>query len=73
MTLIAWLVANTGIDEETADRVASAFLPDGHSRLGLRAIKNFAIHGRWRIELSRSGEGSRATTMRCNARRENSR
>lgn len=38
-TLIAWLVANTGLDEEPADRVASAFLPDGHSRLGLRAIR----------------------------------
>jgi CRISPR-associated endonuclease Csn1 len=38
-TLIGWLVAETGIDGETADRVASAFLPDGHSRLGLRAIR----------------------------------
>ena len=37
--LVAWLVANTGLDEETADSVASAFLPDSHSRLGLRAIK----------------------------------
>ncbi len=38
--LVDWLVENTGIDKETADRVTSAFLPDGHSRLGLRAIKN---------------------------------
>jgi CRISPR-associated endonuclease Csn1 len=37
--LIVWLVENTGLDEETADRVASAFLPDSHSRLGLRAIR----------------------------------
>jgi CRISPR-associated endonuclease Csn1 len=37
--IIGWLVANAGLDEDTADRVASAFLPDGHSRLGLRAIK----------------------------------
>ena len=37
--LIAWLTANTGLDEEAADRVTSAFLPEGHSRLGLRAIK----------------------------------
>lgn len=38
-TLIAWLVTNTGLDEETADCVASAFLPEGHCRLGLRAIR----------------------------------
>ena len=37
--LIEWLIVNTGIDETTADRVASAFLPDSHSRLGLRAIQ----------------------------------
>ena len=38
-TLIGWLVTHAGLDGETADRVASAFLPDGHSRLGLRAIR----------------------------------
>lgn len=37
--IIAWLVANAELDESTADRVASAFLPDSHSRLGLRAIR----------------------------------
>ena len=37
--LIVWLEANTALDEETADRVASAFLPDSHSRLGLRVIR----------------------------------
>jgi CRISPR-associated endonuclease Csn1 len=37
--LIVWLVANTELDGETADRVASAFLPDSHCRLGLRAIR----------------------------------
>lgn len=39
IALVNWLVANAGIDEETADRTASAFLPDSHSRLGLRAIR----------------------------------
>jgi CRISPR-associated endonuclease Csn1 len=38
-TLIAWLMTETGVDAEAADRVASAFLPDSHSRLGLRAIR----------------------------------
>lgn len=38
--LIIWLTENTGLDEETADRAASAFLPDGQCRLGLRAIRN---------------------------------
>lgn len=37
--LVAWLETNVGLDQETADRVASAFLPDSHSRLGLRAIR----------------------------------
>jgi CRISPR-associated endonuclease Csn1 len=37
--LIAWLAANTGLDEKSADGVASAFLPDSHCRLGLRAIR----------------------------------
>jgi CRISPR-associated endonuclease Csn1 len=38
-SLVAWLVANAGVDEAAAVSVASAFLPDGHSRLGLRAIR----------------------------------
>jgi CRISPR-associated endonuclease Csn1 len=37
--LISWLVANTGLDEKAADGVASAFLPESHCRLGLRAIR----------------------------------
>ncbi len=43
-TMIAWLVANAGIDEVTANHVASALLPDGHSRLGLRAIRKILPH-----------------------------
>lgn len=38
--IVAWLTSNAGLDTETADRVTSAILPDGHSRLGLRAIRN---------------------------------
>ena len=37
--LVSWLEANTELDGEKAERVASAILPDGHSRLGLRAIR----------------------------------
>jgi len=37
--LVAWLVAEAALDEAKAEAVASAFLPQGHSRLGLRAIK----------------------------------
>lgn len=37
--LIEWLVATTGLDAATAERVARTTLPDGHSRLGLRAIR----------------------------------
>jgi CRISPR-associated endonuclease Csn1 len=37
--LIAWLAAETGLESEAAARVANAFLPDGHCRLGLRAIR----------------------------------
>jgi CRISPR-associated endonuclease Csn1 len=38
--LVAWLTANTGLDEAAAERTASALLPEGHCRLGLRAIRN---------------------------------
>jgi CRISPR-associated endonuclease Csn1 len=38
-SLVGWLVQNTGVDEEAADRISSAFLPDSHCRLGLRAIR----------------------------------
>src|SRR5262249_14263656 len=34
-----WLTREAGLDTERAERVASAFLPDGHCRLGLRAIR----------------------------------
>jgi CRISPR-associated endonuclease Csn1 len=37
--LVEWLIAEAELDDATAERVASAFLPDGHSRLGLRAIR----------------------------------
>ncbi len=37
--LTEWLATEAGVDQETAARVASTFLPEGHSRLGLRAIK----------------------------------
>jgi CRISPR-associated endonuclease Csn1 len=42
--LVEWLVENTGLDEETAGRVANAFLPESHSRLGLRAIRKIVPH-----------------------------
>ena len=42
--LIAWLVAEAELDQATAERVASAFLPDGHSRLGLRAIRQILTY-----------------------------
>ena len=42
--IVAWLIANADLDDETAKRTASAFLPDGHSRLGLRAIKAILPH-----------------------------
>jgi CRISPR-associated endonuclease Csn1 len=37
--LVAWLVESAGLDKDTAERVASALLPDSHCRLGLRAIR----------------------------------
>jgi CRISPR-associated endonuclease Csn1 len=42
--LVAWLVAECELDEARTEAVASAFLPDGHSRLGLRAIKKILPH-----------------------------
>lgn len=38
--LIAWLIDNCALDAETAERVANATLPQGHTRFGLRAICN---------------------------------
>lgn len=37
--MAAWLTAEAGLDREAAHRAANAFLPDGHCRLGLRAIR----------------------------------
>jgi len=37
--LADWLTTEADLDRPTAERVASAFLPDGHCRLGLRAIR----------------------------------
>ena len=42
--LVAWLITQAGLDEAAARRAASAFLPDSHSRLGLRAIKAILPH-----------------------------
>lgn len=42
--LITWLVANAELDEAGAARTASSFLPDGHCRLGLRAIRKILPH-----------------------------
>ena len=36
--MISWLMAETGLDEKTASRVSNAVLPEGHARLGHRAI-----------------------------------
>ena len=36
--LIAWLRQRTDIDAETAEKIAGARLPDGHSRLGRTAL-----------------------------------
>lgn len=41
--LVGWLTISTGVDEETAERVASALLPDSHCRLGLRAIRQVLV------------------------------
>lgn len=37
--LVRWLEGKCELDAETADKVADTALPDGHCRLGLRAIK----------------------------------
>lgn len=42
--LVAWLIADAGLDGETARRAASAFLPDSHCRLGLRAVRKILPH-----------------------------
>ena len=42
--LVAWLITECALDEAAAAAVASTFLPDGHSRLGLRAIRKILPH-----------------------------
>lgn len=42
--LIGWLSTEAGLDPATAERVADALLPDGHCRLGLRAIRAILPH-----------------------------
>lgn len=37
--IIGWLISNCGLDADAATRVANTPLPDGHCRLGLRAIR----------------------------------
>lgn len=37
--LVRWLTVEAGLDQATSERVSAAFLPDGHCRLGLRAIR----------------------------------
>ena len=42
--LTAWLAAECGLEAEAARRVADAPLPEGHCRLGLRAIRALLPH-----------------------------
>ena len=42
--LVAWFESSCGLDHETAARVADTALPEGHCRLGLRAIKKLLPH-----------------------------
>jgi CRISPR-associated endonuclease Csn1 len=42
--IVAWLTSEAGLDPEAALRTASALLPDGHCRLGLRAIGKILPH-----------------------------
>jgi CRISPR-associated endonuclease Csn1 len=42
--LVGWIETECGLDHETAQRVADTQLPDGHCRLGLRAIKKLLPH-----------------------------
>ena len=41
---IEWLTKHAELNTQGAERVMSAFLPDGHCRLGLRAIKKILPH-----------------------------
>lgn len=42
--LIRWLEGKCELDTATAERIADASLPEGHCRLGLRAIKRLLPH-----------------------------
>ena len=42
--MAGWLTGETGLDETTARRVSNAALPEGHARLGLRAIGRLLPH-----------------------------
>jgi len=42
--LVAWLQDECGLDAAIADKIADARLPEGHCRLGLRAIKAMLPH-----------------------------
>ena len=42
--VIEWLTQHENLGREAAERVVSAFLPDGHCRLGLRAIRRLLPH-----------------------------
>ncbi len=42
--LAAWLVENCGVNEEPAEAIAEAGLPEGHCRLGLRALRKIVPH-----------------------------
>ena len=43
-SLVDWLVEHTSLDREAAERIISISLPEGHCRLGLRAIRNIVPH-----------------------------
>ncbi len=42
--MVAWLEREIGVDEITARRVSNAALPEGHARLGRRAIERLLPH-----------------------------
>lgn len=44
LELMGWLQGKCSLDAATAERIADAVLPDGHCRLGLRAIKKLLPH-----------------------------
>ena len=42
--MVGWLMDETGLDKPAARRVSSATLPEGHARLGRRAIRRLLPH-----------------------------